>query len=129
MNNAINTIDNILLAGEWYYQSFFSKEANRRYQDICIILRNLMALTIIAGKLARIYFQKWVDETVEKALVTPPVVTPLPPLTQRLEALKGPQLRRLCVVKGIEYRNFNGPKKNMKVAQMREALVTAMMDQ
>ncbi len=134
MNNAINTIDSILLTGEWYYQSFFSKEANRRYQDIGTILGSLMVLTIIAGIQSRIIYQKWVDGLVEQALVTTeveetPVVTPLPPLTQRLEALKGPQLRRLCVVKGIEYKNFNGPKKPMKVAQMREALVTALMDQ
>lgn len=128
MNNVINTTDNAFLIVEWYLQTFFSKAANQRYRDIGVAIGSIMVLTIIAGKLARVYLQKWVDETVEQALVTE-VVTLLPPLTQRLEALKGPQLRRLCVVKGIEYRNFNGPKKHMKVAQMREALVTALMDQ
>ena len=118
----------------WYCQAFFSGAANQRYRNIGVVIGSLMVLSLIAGKLARIYLQKWVDETVEQALVTTeveetPVATFLPPLTQRLESLKGPQLRRLCVVKGIEYRNFNGPKRNMKVAQMREALVTALMDQ
>jgi hypothetical protein len=134
MNNAINATDNAFLIVEWYYQSFFSGKANRRYKDIGTILGILMVKTIIAGIQSRIIYQKWVDGLVEQALVTTeveetPVLTPLPPLTQRLGALKGPQLRRLCVVKGINYRHFNGPKKHMKVAQMREALVTALVNQ
>ena len=116
----------------WYLDTFFSEKASVRYEEIGKILGFAMVCAVACGMTARIIVQHWIDDQVTAAMVetsVAPLTSPLPPLTQRLEALKGPQLRRLCVVKGIEYRNFNGPKKNMKVAQMREALVTALMDQ
>ena len=112
---------------DWYVETFFSAEAQARYLWVGQMIACLAYLAFLYGKQARAFMAAQVDETtvVEQALVTPEVetsvATPLPPLTQRLEALKGPQLRRLCAVKGIKARK-------MKVAEMKEVLATTFMD-
>jgi hypothetical protein len=112
-----------VLGWDWYYGTFFSPQAQRRYEWLGSLLGCMVAL-------AYLYTQRWVDKQVEEALSpqeetetqtqTEGVSNKILGVSQKIPSVK--ELRAMCQDRGVKWRNANGRNRHMLKAQMVEAL-------
>jgi hypothetical protein len=116
-----------VLGWDWYYSTFFSSQAQRRYEWLGSLLGCMVAL-------AYLYTHRWVDNQVESAIPpqgisvetqtqtqtqTQEVVLAETPI-QKLPTVK--ELREMCQDRGVKWRNANGPNLHLRKSEMIEAL-------
>jgi hypothetical protein len=123
-----------VLGWDWYYSTFFSAQAQKRYTWVGSFLGCMVAL-------AYLYTQRWVDNQVESALSpqgvwvetqtqTQEVSTGTQTQTQEVVLAETPiqklptvkELREMCQDRGVKWRNANGPNLHLRKSEMIEAL-------
>jgi hypothetical protein len=105
-----------VLSWDWYYGTFFSPQAQRRYEWLGSFLGCMIAL-------AYLYTQRWVDKQVEEALSqtqTQKVSVEILEVSEKLPTVK--ELREMCQDRGVKWRNANGPNRHLRKSEMIEAL-------
>jgi hypothetical protein len=119
-----------VLGWDWYYATFFSPQAQRRYEWLGQFLGCMIAL-------AYMYTQRWVDNQVESALSpqeetetqrvstktqtqTEGVSNKILGVSQKLPTVK--ELRAMCQEREVKWRNANGPNRHLRKSEMIEAL-------
>ena len=118
-----------VLSWDWYYSTFFSSQAQRRYEWLGSFLGCMLAL-------AYLYTHRWVNQQVESALSpqeeteTQEVSTGTQTQTQEVVLAETPiqklptvkELREMCQDRGVKWRNANGPNRHLRKSEMIEAL-------
>ncbi|MBD1871948.1 hypothetical protein H6F75_00490 [Nodosilinea sp. FACHB-131] len=63
-----------VLGAEWYYEAFFSANAQQRYRLIGEIVGHCLILGLLAWRMA----QQWADDEVQEAMIADDVIVEIP---------------------------------------------------